>query len=338
MYNDEAFTSPMATINHIPVGTTYKKVIDLLFGTQYYWRMRVKSSQGLSVWSGARSFNTRANVTLDKPNDAAVDQNLDQLLSWKNQMSELVSYEIQVDEDPAYASPIFMATTGISIPAELLKFGIEYSWRVRALHSHDISDWSDSRTFSTINTVFLESPVNNEVDVKISPLLTWEAQTGISGYQCQVSTNNSFGNILVDENIPVEESSLIVPMVLDKDAVFYWRTRAYNGLDTSGWSETWSFRTLPPVGIEEPGLGGTISVYPNPAENTVYVEVKDQKSVLLDLTITDLVGKKIFEKEIMADAGTNMVPVDVTKLQNGIYILRIADNESSFTKKLIIKK
>jgi photosystem II stability/assembly factor-like uncharacterized protein len=338
-FTNETFTSPMAeTIVHISNDESLRKFNDQLFGTQYFWRMRMKSIHGLSEWSGSWSYNTRATVALDKPNDGDDEQNLDQELSWKKQMSDRVSYEIEVDEDPDFGSPIFMATTEVSIAAELLKFGVEYNWRVRALHALDISDWSDSRTFTTINTVFLESPANNEVDVKISPLLTWEAQTGIGGYQAQVSTTNNFGNVLVSEYVPVAENSLIVPMVLDKDAVFYWRVRAYNGLDTSGWSETWSFRTLPPVGIDEPGLSGTVSVYPNPAENTVYIQVKDQKSVSLHLAVTDLVGKKVVEKDFIADAGTNTLPVDVSKLQNGIYILRISDNESSFTKKLVIKR
>jgi photosystem II stability/assembly factor-like uncharacterized protein len=338
MYNNEAFTSPLATIKHVPVGTTFKKEIDLLFGTQYYWRMRAKSIQGYSEWSGARSFNTRATVALDKPDNGKIDQMLNQELSWKNQMSELVSYEIQVDDDPAYGSPVFMATTAVKVPAELLKFGVEYNWRVRALHALDISDWSESRTFTTINTVVLESPANNETDVKISPLLTWDAQTGIGGYQAQVSTSNSFSNVLVNEMIPVVESSLIVPMVLDKDAVFYWRVRAYNGLDTSGWSDTWSFRTMPPVGIDEPGLEGKISIYPNPAVDFVYIQVKDQKSQTLHLRITDLVGKLVSEKDILVDAGNLTFPLEVSILQNGIYILRISDNESSFTKKLVIKR
>jgi hypothetical protein len=129
-----------------------------------------------------------------------------------------------------------------------------------------------------------------------------------------------------------------VPVVLGKDTVYYWRVRAINGLDTSGWSNTWSFRTMPPVGIDEPGLSGKLNVYPNPAANTVYIQLKDKLNLSLQLTITDLVGKKVFEKEIKLDSGNKNVPVDVSNLQNGIYMLRIADKENIFTKKLIIRR
>jgi hypothetical protein len=333
-----AFSSPMATIQHVSGTLSSKNVRDLLFGTQYFWRVRAKHIYDNSEWSGAQSFNTRATVTLDKPDDNAVDQNLDQLLSWKQQFSSNVNYEIQLDEDPAFSAPIFLATTNVSINAELLKFGVKYYWRVRALHAFSTSAWTTARSFTTINTVVLTSPANEETDVKLSPLLTWEAQTGIEGYQVVVADNFSFSNPLVDAIVPAPENSFIVPLVLAKDAVYYWWVRAINGLDTSGWSPIWSFRTLPPVGIDEHGLSSKLNIYPNPAENTVYIQLTDKSPLSIQLTITDLVGKKTFEKEILLNSGNKNVPLDVSFLQNGIYMLRMADKENTFTKKLIIKR
>jgi photosystem II stability/assembly factor-like uncharacterized protein len=337
-YNDEAFSSPMATIRHADGDTTAVKINDLLFGTQYYWRMRAKHSLDISEWSGARSFNTRATVVLQKPDDNDIDVNLDELLTWKKQFSDMVSYEIQIDDDPAYGSPVLLSTTDVEVNAELLKFGTLYHWRVRALNAFDISDWTSSWSFTTVNSVTLESPTNNESDVKLSPLLTWTALTGLAGYQVNLATNSNFASLLVDEIVPVEANSFNVPIVLDKDMQYFWRVRAVNGLDTSGWSSIWSFRTLPPVGIDEQGLSNKLNVYPNPAENTVYIQLKEKLTLALQLTITDLVGKKVLEKEFQPASGIKTVPFDVSSLQNGIYILRIADKESTFTKKLIIKR
>jgi hypothetical protein len=250
----------------------------------------------------------------------------------------MVSYEVQVDEDPAYGSPIFMATTEVEIPAELLKFGNLYNWRVRALHAFDVSDWSESWKFTTVNSVTLESPANNEPDVKLSPLLTWLPLTGIIEYQVVLTDNSSFSNIIVDAMVPAEGNSFIVPVVLEKDMQYWWRVRAVNGLDTSNWSSIWTFRTLPPVGIDEQGLSSKLNVYPNPASNTVYVEVKEKMNSNLQLTITDLVGKNVYEQEILPGSGIKTIQVDVSDLQNGLYMLRIADNKNTFTKKLVIRK
>jgi len=337
-YNDQAFTSPMAVIRQVPGDQVSKKLSDLLFGTQYYWRMRAKSLWATSIWSGARSFNTRPTVTLDKPSNSASDQNLDQLLKWKNQFSEMVSYEIQIDDDPDYGSPMTMLTTEIEINAELLKFGFEYNWRVRAIHAFDVSEWSISWKFTTINTVILDSPENNETDVKLSPLLTWEEQTGIIEYQVQVASDISFNAPIASDFVPVEENSYSVPVVLDKDAMYYWRVRAVNGLDSSDWSPIWSFRTMPPVGIDEENLAGLLTIYPNPAENTVYIAIKEKQTLSLHLTITDLMGKTVAEKNITFDSGNINRSIDVSSLRNGIYMVRLSDNERIYTKKLIIKR
>ncbi len=65
----------------------------------------------------------------------------------------------------------FLQPLETSINAELLKFGALYNWRVRALHAFDISDWSESWTFTTVNTVNLETPANGAINVQLSPPL-----------------------------------------------------------------------------------------------------------------------------------------------------------------------
>jgi photosystem II stability/assembly factor-like uncharacterized protein len=247
-YNNDAFSSPLATIKPVTGDVLTTEIKDLLFGTQYFWRMRAKHDLAISEWSGARSFNTIATVELDKPNNNSTDVNLNILLKW-DAISNQVSYEVQVDDDPAFESPIFFATTAAQINAELLKFGKLYYWRARALHAYDISDWSEPWTFTSINIVVLESPANEATDIKLSPLLTWKAQTGITSYEVQFNDTDSFIEPMISEIVPVAENSFSVPIVLEKDADYFWRVRAINGLDTSGWSSAWSFTTLPPVGI-----------------------------------------------------------------------------------------
>jgi photosystem II stability/assembly factor-like uncharacterized protein len=336
-YNTNAFSSPIAIIHHVPGTLSTTTIKDLLFGTQYFWRMRTKHSQATSEWSGARSFNTISTVELTKPENNAPNLELDVLLKWEK-LSNEVTYEIQIDDDPAYGSPIFLATSGIQINAELLKFGTAYNWRVRALHAFDVSDWSASWKFTTAGSVTLVSPANTATDQKLSPLLTWKAISGSAGYQIVVDDNNSFSEPLAGEILPATETSFIVPLVLDKNAIYYWKVRAINGLDTSNWSNIWSFKTMPPVGIGEQDLGGLLTIYPNPAEHTIFIEIKEKQSLSLHLTISDLVGKTVVEKNIALDQGNRIISIDISNLQNGIYMLRMDDQERIFTKKLVIRR
>ena len=337
IFNDGAFSSPMAVIKNVPATKLSADLYDLLFGTRYFWRVRARHGQDVSEWSGARSFNTISTVELDKPNNNSVNQNLDVLLKWKI-ISPLVSYEIEVDDDPDFGSPIYLATSDLEINARLLKFGFQYHWRARALHPYDTSAWSNVWTFSTVNSVNLKTPANNAMNVSLSPMLTWDALTGITGYQVYVSSDDTFENLLLSEVSPPAENFFSIPVVLNKETDYYWKARAVNGLDTSGWSPVWAFRTIPQVGIPETGLDGKISIYPNPADQVVYIRLKEKQSLFARLSVTDLVGKTVIDKEIQLDAGNKIVSIDVAALRNGIYLLRLADQQNVMTRKLIIKR
>lgn len=64
----------------------------------------------------------------------------------------------------------------------------------------------------------------------------------------------------------------------------------------------------------------TVDIYPNPAENKLTIDgVQGYRSI----RITDISGKSVFEKSISQNTET----IDVSKLQNGIYILRLTGPE-----------
>jgi photosystem II stability/assembly factor-like uncharacterized protein len=336
-FTGQAFNSPISQTFTIPGAELAVTLNNLPFGNKFYWRMKAIHQASTSEWSGAQSFDVQATVILDKPVTGVVDQNLDVLLKWKK-YSDLVTYDIEIDDDPAFASPVFLSTSSISINAEQLKFGTVYLWRVRAIQVGGESEWSAPWTFTTTNTVSLLTPANGATNVPLSPPLTWTPVTGIISYEVQFNDNNSFTTPMISAIVLAAESSYFVPIVLDYDADYFWRVRAINGLDTSGWSNTWSFTTKPIVGIDEPGLGGKLSVYPNPAENTIYLQLLENQNILFQLSITDLVGKTVLNQDIRLDSGSKTVSIDVSPLREGIYMLRMSDRDSVYTKKLIIKR
>lgn len=290
-YNSNAFNSPFAESYTIPSAELSTTIINLPFGIRLFWRMRAMHAVATSDWSGARSFDVQATVVLKNPTTGSTNQNLDVLLKWEK-YSDLVTYDVEIDDDPAFGTPVFLSTSEISINAEQLKFGTEYHWRARALQVGGASEWSEPWTFTTANTITLLTPANGAIDVSLSPPLTWTPITGILNYEVQLNDNNNFTTPMISTIIPAAESSYFVPVVLDYNADYFWRVRAVNGLDTSGWSNVWSFTTKPIVGIDEPGLGGKLSVYPNPAENTIYVQLLEKQNISFQLSITDLVGKR----------------------------------------------
>ena len=332
-YNDNAFSNPIAIT--IPAGTLTDTVSEFPFGETFFWRMRCKHATSTSEWSGARSFLTQSTVELDKPNNHAVDQNLDVELRW-DIYSDAVTYEIEIDDNNDFSSPIFLSSLDNTIDAEELHFGVKYYWRARALHTSDISDWSEVWDFTTVNTIELTSPADNSVDVNLSPLLDWEEVTGISNYYIELSDRLDFTTLVVSTTAPADQSNVIVPLLLDKDKLYYWRVRAENGLDFSGWSPIWKFTTIPPVGISEPSFSSLFSIYPNPAINIVNIDVKASKT--LKVTISDVLGYNVAEQEIIAGNDHPTIPVDVSSLKEGLYLIRISSEDESYTKKIVIKR
>jgi hypothetical protein len=337
-YSNQAFTSPMAQVIH-GVASTEKSVTvkDLLFGTTYLWRMRTMHSQGVSEWSGPKSFITMSSVVLDDPEHNETDLGLEVTLKWIK-VVDGITYEVQLDVNPNFLSPSVFETEEINAAAMLNSFGTDYYWRVRAIHAFDASEWPEPFKFTTINEVTLLTPADNSTDIKQTPLLTWEAIAGVHGYQVQVALTDNFAELLVNSFVDVESSSLSVPLVLEKNTQYFWRVRAYKTIDSCNWSDIWSFTTLPPVGISEPGDIAGLSIYPNPVSEKLFVKMDSRTEEAITVMISDLLGKPIIEQSFSFNADGKIQTIDVSTLPKGVYMLRIKNGNSQVTRKLIVTR
>lgn len=99
------------------------------------------------------------------------------------------------------------------------------------------------------------------------------------------------------------------------------------GVDTSPAriKETWKNDQF--VGLNEFEKNNfEITIFPNPASEEVYIQSSKK---ILKLTITSILG------ELMVD--TNIQPIAVSELPNGMYSLTVTFEGNSITKKLILK-
>lgn len=67
-----------------------------------------------------------------------------------------------------------------------------------------------------------------------------------------------------------------------------------------------------------------LTVYPNPCKNEVYIDLWSTSASTQLLTISDLTGRIIINKEITLNTGKNTIQLDVSSCSPGSYILRIA--------------
>lgn len=82
------------------------------------------------------------------------------------------------------------------------------------------------------------------------------------------------------------------------------------------------------------------AAYPNPASTTCNIIYSIPSNSTVSITLYDINGKKIEDLlgTTFQSSGRYKLPVDVSNLQNGIYIYRVVVNGASYSQKLTVLK
>lgn len=338
-------TSASFTSSLFQEGTTLATVFthqnqSLRFGTDYYWRVRARHASSTSGWSDPFKFTTLDKVTLQTPANNAVNQFLDCNMKWKI-VGGALSYVYQVATDEDFTNLIFETETDTNVvKASMLSFGINYFWRVKARHLSDTTGWGTPNNFTTINTVILKTPADEEQNVVTQPVMQWTSQTGIVGYQLQIAPDNSFTVPFINAHPDPEITTYQVVKSLSPQTTYHWRMRAFsNGgilADTTDWSEVWTFKTGFGTGIEDPS-GSSYTLYPNPATAKTFIRLNLAEGATASLSVIDLLGKTVMQQDFELKAGYNVQEVPLTNLRKGIYVTRLTLNGKTLNQKLIVE-
>jgi hypothetical protein len=81
----------------------------------------------------------------------------------------------------------------------------------------------------------------------------------------------------------------------------------------------------------------SISIYPNPTRQILNVDFSANHASALQIKVLDQMGRMIIFKKSNAVQGKNTIPINVSRLQKGIYFLKISDNANSSTHKFIVE-
>lgn len=327
------FDSPYVKQYYISKDSTAKRLKNLLFGETFYYRMRALNSLDTSGWSGAKSFSTYASPELSSPANGSTNKDLRQVYSWKK-YGGVIDYFFQISEDPEFETAFEGISDSISILYTIQKFGTEYFWRVSTTNPDDVSEWSPAWSFTTLNTVTLSSPVNEETEVNVCPKYKWVEIMGAAEYELSVADNPDFvdaSSIMTTEPFYQCQNGLV------KNTTYYWRARAYSSIDTTNWSNTWSFKTEGYIGIIEQFGQKSVEIYPNPSNGAFTVAVNSASNSAYQLKVVDLTGRVVYEIEGQFASGDNQIALNLAYLNKGIYMVSIQKGEETITKKLFIR-
>ncbi len=233
-------------------GSTSYSPSTLATGTTYYWRVKATNPGGDSEYS-SRSFTTIFDPpgapALTSPADAAVDVSRTPDLTWSAGSGTSESYRLDVSTANDFSSFVItdssIVTTSFSVVSALAT-ETEYFWRVRAKNTGGTSAWSSTRSFTTVpaepGVVTLTSPVDDAVEVSLTPTFDWESLPEADTYRLILSDTSDFSNlILAQDDIATSSYALGAPLELGTE--YFWRVRANNAGGNGPYSAIWSFTT-----------------------------------------------------------------------------------------------
>ncbi len=77
---------------------------------------------------------------------------------------------------------------------------------------------------------------------------------------------------------------------------------------------------------------------PNPASSIASIPVYLPKTANVHLSVSNLLGKNVVEKNVILQKGGTSLPLDVQGLPSGIYLYTITYNNQSFTRRMIVSE
>jgi len=237
-----------------------------------------------------------------------------------------------------FATPILSQTaltTSNYTTATALANNTIYYWRVRAKNSLGNSTWSTVWSFTTVPVVppmpsvpTLLLPANNATNVVASPVFDWSDATATNTYHIQVSTSNTFANMVVNDS-STTLSTFTPSLALILNTTYFWRVRAKGTGGTSAWSSVWSFKTENPNSVEE-NKATSFKIYPNPFTDFIQVEKENESGTIV---LFDMQGRKILEQETAIATKLNTENLDA-----GSYIIMLQTNTGNVSKQIIKTK
>jgi hypothetical protein len=97
------------------------------------------------------------------------------------------------------------------------------------------------------------------------------------------------------------------------------------------------FTVIDNSSVEEIFAGGSLAVFPNPAQDKINLSFNLKKDTQINLMLSDISGKQLISEHHEAPMGQNQMSFDVSSFAKGIYVLNINTEKGTLNYKVVIK-
>ena len=151
----------------------------------------------------------------------------------------------------------------------------------------------------------------------------WNAVSSVVSYNVYRRYNSRSSDFELIAN--VKETSYIDTGLEENTKYFYSVTSVNsNGIESEK-SETIGATTLNPENVEE--LSSSFNIYPNPVNDMLFIEA--------EIEIEEVVVYDTFGRQQTTVNGQQTSSIDVSSLNNGVYLIRIKTNDGVVTKRFV---
>ena len=185
---------------------------------------------------------------------------------------------------------------------------------------------------SSIISVDLLTPANGEVDASIGPVLTWDDDDRGTSYLIQISTNENFTDIILEET-STTNSFDVDDELLAELTEYYWRVASGNDCGARV-SPVFSFITETIISTFELGES-ELTIYPNPASSFIRLESPISISTDLSISIIDLSGRVIQTNQLQT--GSKGLEINTRNFASGVYFFQIENEQDRHVEKILIQ-
>lgn len=186
----------------------------------------------------------------------------------------------------------------------------------------------------------LIQPSDGAMDVPTKPQLNWQTSSSATSYWVQISESPSFDSLKFERQNSGVPPINVIPKLNDKTK-YFWRVAGVNNAGRGIWSDVWAFTTTSGTSVKDELNAGSSEnnflVFPNPASNSLNIDISNFINKTISLTFVDEQGKlisEIFEGKVTQ----NFIYFNIStkNLNSGTYFIILQDKNNKTIKKLVL--
>ncbi len=168
----------------------------------------------------------------------------------------------------------------------------------------------------------LLTPANGATNIARNTTLTWMHKCMPDSFRIQIAPDTLFTNIVADQSVTGVTSYQTISGALQPGTKYYWRVNGVNAAGKGKWSQVSVFTTGLVTATIDPALQNSISLYPNPCQNTLSFT-----KPLNGIRVYNSLGKLYMDKAGMLNH------ISTVSLPDGVYFL----SAKGVIKKFMVK-